>query len=144
MKSNSSPIHIVSEVTFTTDIYHYRTVVICNTIYVSILINTKKLYCSFFITGYVKFEKEEEALSALARDRVPYNGRPVFISELKPERGERKPAFKYSTSTENNKLFVKGLPPDKTKEDVGELFKRFSPKDVRLVVKKSGLNKGRL
>lgn len=82
-------------------------------------------------------------MSALARDRAPIDGRPVFISELKPERDERKPVFKYSTSTESNKLFVKGLPPDKTKKDVEELFKEFSPKDVRLVLKKSGQAKGR-
>lgn len=83
-------------------------------------------------------------MTALARDRVPIDGRPVFISELKPERVERKPAFKYSATAENNKLFVKGLPPNKTKEDVEEIFKEFHPKDVRLVVKKSGQAKGRL
>lgn len=81
-------------------------------------------------------------MTALARDRVPIDGRPVFISELKSERQERKPMFKYSTSTENNKLFVKGIPPDKTKEDVEKLFGEFKPIDVRLVVKKSGHNKG--
>lgn len=83
-------------------------------------------------------------MTALASDRVPLDGRPVFISELKPERIERQPAFKYATKTENNKLFIKGLPPDKTKEDVQEIFKVFSPKDVRLIMKKSGQSKGLL
>lgn len=83
-------------------------------------------------------------MTALASDRIPLDGRPVFISELKPERVERQPAFKYATTTENNKLFVKGLPAEKTKEDIQEIFKQFNPKDVRLVMKKSGLSKGLL
>lgn len=97
-----------------------------------------------YIVGYVQFSKEEETMTALASDRVPLDSRPVFISELKPEKVERKPAFKYATTTENNKLFVKGLPPEKTKEEVQEIFKDFDPKDVRLVMKKSGQAKGEI
>ncbi|CAG9820372.1 unnamed protein product [Phaedon cochleariae] len=45
--------------------------------------------------GYVQFAKEEETLVALARDRAPIDGRPVFVSEIKPERTERQPVFKH-------------------------------------------------
>ncbi|CAH1976228.1 unnamed protein product [Acanthoscelides obtectus] len=92
--------------------------------------------------GYIKFAKEEEAMTALASDRIPLDGRPVFISELKPAKMERKPAFKYSTTVENNKLFVKGLPVTKTKEEVEELFKPHKAIDVRVILKKSGQSKG--
>lgn len=102
------------------------------------------LLITFLFEGYIQFTKEEEAITALARDRLPIDGRPVFISELKAEKVERKPVFKYSTTAENNKLFVKGLPPHKTKEEVETIFKMFQPKDVRLVVKKSGQAKGKL
>nr|CAH7761238.1 unnamed protein product [Callosobruchus chinensis] len=92
--------------------------------------------------GYIQFAKEEEAMTALANDRLPLDGRPVFISELKPAKMERKPAFKYSTTVENNKLFVKGLPVTKSKEEVEELFKPYKAVDVRVITKKSGQSKG--
>lgn len=100
-------------------------------------------YLLIFSVGYIQFAKEEEARTALARDRIPIDGRPVFISELKSDRVERKPAFKYASTSENNKLFVKGLPVNKTKEDIEEMFKEFHPKDVRIVIKKSGQAKGK-
>ncbi|KAJ8978971.1 hypothetical protein NQ317_001443 [Molorchus minor] len=92
--------------------------------------------------GFVQFLKEEEAMTALARDRLPLDGRPVFISELKPDKTERKSEFKYATNTETNKLFVRGLPKTKTKDDVEELFKMYNPTDVRLVLHKNGQPKG--
>lgn len=92
--------------------------------------------------GYMQFNKEEEALTALARDRVPIDGRPVFISEIKPSKTERQQTFKYAATVEENKLFVRGLPTTKTKEDVEKLFKPYSPVDVRLIMKKSGESKG--
>uniref|UniRef100_A0A6P7FTK9 Squamous cell carcinoma antigen recognized by T-cells 3-like n=1 Tax=Diabrotica virgifera virgifera TaxID=50390 RepID=A0A6P7FTK9_DIAVI len=91
--------------------------------------------------GYIQFSKEEECMTALARDRVPINGRPVFISELKSDKSEKK-TFKYAQSTEENKLFLKGLPILKTKEDVEQIFKEYNPIDVRLITKKNGESKG--
>ncbi|KAL1512612.1 hypothetical protein ABEB36_002175 [Hypothenemus hampei] len=92
--------------------------------------------------AYVQFKTEEEVLVALARDREPLDGRPVFISEIKTERNERKPMFKYATNEEKNKLFVKGLPVNKNKEEIAEIFKKHGAKDVRLVLHKSGQPKG--
>nr|XP_023029603.1 squamous cell carcinoma antigen recognized by T-cells 3 [Leptinotarsa decemlineata] len=92
--------------------------------------------------GYVQFSKEEEVMVALARDRVPIDGRPLFISEINPGKAERKPAFKYANALEEHKLFVKGLPLDKTIQDVKEIFKPYSPVDVRLVSKRNGVSKG--
>lgn len=93
--------------------------------------------------GYVQFAKEEQTLVALAKDRTPIDGRPVFVSELKIEKTERKPVFKYGTTVEENKLFVRGLPKDKTKEEVEAIFKPFNCVDVRLVMHKNGQSKGR-
>lgn len=75
---------------------------------------------------------------ALARDREPLNERPIFISEIKASRTERKPIFKYATNEEKNKLFVRGLPIKKTKEEIQEVFQEYGAKDVRLVLHKSG------
>ncbi|XP_030753362.1 squamous cell carcinoma antigen recognized by T-cells 3 [Sitophilus oryzae] len=92
--------------------------------------------------GYVQFKTAEEVMVALARDREPLDGRPVFISEIKTDRAEKKQVFKYATNAEKNKLFVKGLPISKTKEQVEELFKPHGARDVRLVLHRSGQPKG--
>ncbi|CAG9862009.1 unnamed protein product [Phyllotreta striolata] len=110
-----------------------------NALLVSLVVDKKGKSRCF---GYIHFSKEEEALTALARDRTPIDGRPVFISELKSDKLETKKEFKYSTNTEENKLFVKGLPVTKTKEDVEEIFKKFNPVEVRLIFKKNGQSKG--
>lgn len=91
--------------------------------------------------GYVEFNMEEEAMTALARDREPIDGRPMFISTCK-EKTERKPVFKYKTETEPNKLFVRGLPIQKSQEDIENLFKPYEAIAVRLVLHKSGQPKG--
>ena len=92
--------------------------------------------------GYVQFNMEEEVMTALARDREPLDGRPIFISNCKPDRTERKAGFKYSVETEDNKLFVKGLPFDKTEDDIKEIFKSWGVKEVRLVRRRNGQSKG--
>ncbi|CAH1183008.1 unnamed protein product [Ceutorhynchus assimilis] len=92
--------------------------------------------------GFVQFKTEEEVMVALARDREPLDGRPVFISEIKTNPTEKKPIFKYATNEEKNKLFVRGLPIVKTKEEIVEIFKKYGAKDVRLVLHKSGQPKG--
>ncbi|KAG5872420.1 hypothetical protein JTB14_013665 [Gonioctena quinquepunctata] len=92
--------------------------------------------------GYIRFSKEEEVMVALARDRLPIDGRPLFISEIKPDKAERKPVFKYANKPEDNKLFVKGLPLDKNIDEVKAVFEPYGPKDVRLVSKRNGQSKG--
>lgn len=92
--------------------------------------------------GYMQFSTEEEVMTALARDRVPLDGRPVFISEMKTDKTEKKMLFKYETVTESNKLFVRGLPKTMSKEEVQEIFQPHGSIDVRLVLHKNGQSKG--
>ncbi|KAJ3638700.1 hypothetical protein MTP99_002045 [Tenebrio molitor] len=92
--------------------------------------------------GYVQFSIEEEVMTALARDRELLDGRPIFISNCKPDRTERKAGFKYSVQVEANKLFVKGLPVDKSEDEVEAIFKEYGATTVRLVRHKSGQSKG--
>lgn len=92
--------------------------------------------------GYIHFSMEEETMTALARDREPLDGRPVFISNCKPDKSERKKVFNYATVEETKKLFVRGLPKHKTQQDVEEIFKPHGAIAVRLVYQKSGQSKG--
>ena len=55
---------------------------------------------------YIIFQAEVEA--ALKRDREPLDGRPMFISRCDPDKLSRQAGFKYRTTLEKNKLFVKG------------------------------------
>ncbi|EFA06313.2 squamous cell carcinoma antigen recognized by T-cells 3 [Tribolium castaneum] len=92
--------------------------------------------------GYVQFALEESVMAALARDRELLDGRPIFISNCKPNREERKAGFKYSNEPETNKLFVKGLPYDKSQEEIEAIFRPFGAKTVRLVCRRDGKPKG--
>ncbi|KAI4468761.1 pre-mrna processing protein prp39-related [Holotrichia oblita] len=92
--------------------------------------------------AYVLFETADEAAEALKRDRLPIDGRPLFISKCQKDRTQRQPVFKYSGKSEGNKLFVKGLPNHYTKERIEELFKPYKCIDVRLVVKFNGQPRG--
>lgn len=91
--------------------------------------------------AYVTFSTPEEAATALARDREPFKGRPIFISECKPEKSQRS-KFKYSLESEKNKLFVRGLPFVTNQEAVTNIFKPYGAINVRLVTKKNGQSKG--
>lgn len=92
--------------------------------------------------GYVQFALEESVMVALARDRELLDGRPIFISNCKPNREERKAGFKYALGAESNKLFVKGLPHEKSEEEIESIFKPFGAKTVRLVRRRDGKSKG--
>lgn len=93
--------------------------------------------------AYVTFQTIDAVLNALKRDRETIKGRPMFISENDPEKKNRGHQFKYSTNMELNKLFVKGLPPKATKDDLVKLFSPYgSLKDVRLVTLRNGQSKG--
>ena len=67
----------------------------------------------------------------------------VFISVNETDKQNREKHFKYSTTMERNKLFVKGLPYSATKESLQELFGQFGEvKDVRIVTLRNGHSKG--
>lgn len=64
-------------------------------------------------------------------------GRPVFISRCERDKTNREAGFKYSTSVEPNKIFVKGISYEATNEDLKKLFGEFGAvKDARLVTMK--------
>lgn len=92
--------------------------------------------------AYVLFETADEAAETLKRDRLPIDGRPLFISKCQKDRTQRQPVFKYSGKFEGNKLFVKGLPKHYNKERVEEIFKPYKAIDVRLVTRFNGEPRG--
>jgi hypothetical protein len=51
---------------------------------------------------------QAEAEAALGKDRESIDGRPMFISRCDSDKHTRQSGFKYSTTLEKNKLFVKG------------------------------------
>lgn len=86
--------------------------------------------------GYIELSNPSEVELALKFDRRPIDGRPAFIARITRDKTTR-PAFKYSESLELNKIFIKGLPFDTTKEELQILFGTFGKiKDIRLVTKK--------
>ncbi len=90
-----------------------------------------------------EFETVQAVQHALKRDHEPLKGRPVFISEFKPDKDSRPHQFKYSTEMEKRKLFVRGLPLEATKETLAKLFSPYgSLEDVRLVTFRNGHSKG--
>ncbi|XP_001602582.2 squamous cell carcinoma antigen recognized by T-cells 3 [Nasonia vitripennis] len=92
---------------------------------------------------YVSLSSEEAVNEALKLDRTRINGRPMFISRCDPDKTSRGPIFKYKTELEKNKLFVKGLSPTTTKEDLENIFRvHGSLKDVRIVTYRNGHSKG--
>lgn len=93
--------------------------------------------------AYVQLPTEDDVKVALNRDREPLKFRPMFISKCRasPEE-DKQPVFKYDTSVEPNKLFVKGLPVRYTKQDVEQLFKPYGCTEVRIITHKSGRSKG--
>lgn len=86
--------------------------------------------------GYIELGNPPEVELALKFDRRPIDGRPAFIARITRDKNTR-PAFKYSESLELNKIFIKGLPFDTTKDELQILFGTFGKiKDIRLVTKK--------
>lgn len=89
---------------------------------------------------YVEFEKIESSRKALLHDRMLLNGRPAFITEM-----DKKAKFAYSTAKEKNKLFVKNIPFEYTKEDLRtKVFADYSESivDIRIVTFRNGHSKG--
>lgn len=86
--------------------------------------------------GYVELSNPSEIELALKFDRRSIDGRPAFIARITRDKNTR-PAFKYAECLELNKIFIKGLPFDTTKDELQVLFGTFGQiKDIRLVTKK--------
>ncbi|XP_015185897.1 PREDICTED: squamous cell carcinoma antigen recognized by T-cells 3 [Polistes dominula] len=92
---------------------------------------------------YVQLSNTEAVEKALTLDRTPIKGRPMFISRCDPNKSTRASGFKYNSTLEKNKLFVKGLPITTTTEDLDKIFNIHGKlKDVRLVTYRNGHSKG--
>ncbi|VDO50259.1 unnamed protein product [Haemonchus placei] len=95
--------------------------------------------------GFVDLDSKESYEEALAKDRVPIEGRPMLISVNDPE---KRPTFKYSTDLEKSKLFVRNVHYDCTEDQLRsflfqDAFKVFGEvKAVRIVTHISGKPKG--
>lgn len=60
--------------------------------------------------GIFTFDLSQEAVEeALKLDRTVIRGRPMFISRCDPNKSTRSSGFKYRSTIEKNKLFVKGM-----------------------------------
>lgn len=91
--------------------------------------------------AYVEFENKASVAKALARDHEPIDGRPMFVSECDPEKKGHH--FKYGTDLEKNKIFVKNIPKNKSKDEVEAIFAVYGAiKDIRVVTYKDGKSKG--
>ncbi|XP_035448176.2 squamous cell carcinoma antigen recognized by T-cells 3 isoform X1 [Spodoptera frugiperda] len=91
---------------------------------------------------YCQYKTPEAVDEAIKHDRIPLDGRPMFLSRYSAKKS--KPAFKYSTEEEKNKLFVKNLPfAHCTKDALADVFDKYGKlKDVRIVTHKDGKPKG--
>ncbi|CRL07305.1 CLUMA_CG020283, isoform A [Clunio marinus] len=93
--------------------------------------------------GYAELSSEEDVKKALSMDRRMLAGRPVFISRCERDKTSRESGFKYSSTLEPNKVFVKGISFEASNEDLKKLFGEFGTiKDVRIVTNKAGKSKG--
>ncbi|KAL0105947.1 hypothetical protein PUN28_015987 [Cardiocondyla obscurior] len=93
--------------------------------------------------AYVQLSSIEAVKVALELDRTPIKGRPMFISKCDPNKRTRSSTFKYNSTLEKNKLFIKGLPLTTTKEELEEIFKVHGDlKEVRIVTYRNGHSKG--
>ncbi|XP_053680070.1 squamous cell carcinoma antigen recognized by T-cells 3 [Anopheles nili] len=93
--------------------------------------------------GYMQLASEQDVPKALSFDRRPLGGRPVFISNVARDKATRPHQFKYSSSFEPNKLFIKGLPFNLGRDDLQKLFEPFGRiRDIRIVCFRSGKSKG--
>ncbi|KAK5964689.1 hypothetical protein GCK32_004683 [Trichostrongylus colubriformis] len=65
--------------------------------------------------GFVDLDSKKSLDDALAKDRVPIDGRPMLISISDPE---KRHTFKYSTDLEKTKLFVRNVHYDCTEDQL--------------------------
>ena len=92
--------------------------------------------------AFVEFEHRDSAVAALARDNEQLDGRPMYVSEVGQNKKEGA-GFKFKTELEKNKLFVRGLDPSVSQDEVRELFSQYGQlTGVRLVTYRNGHSKG--
>jgi len=95
--------------------------------------------------AFVDFHDVDSAKQAIAKDnKIIFNNRKVFISEYNRDKikGE-KSAFRYNTSLEKNKLFLRNVHFDCTENEIEEFFNTYGRvSSVRIVTHKSGKPKG--
>lgn len=90
--------------------------------------------------GYVEFANVESVKKALTNDRMLIQQRPVFISEM-----DKRKDFEYGKTKEENKLFIKNIPPEITKDMLlDKVFAEYKDSIVnaRLVTFRNGYSKG--
>ncbi|KAG5672721.1 hypothetical protein PVAND_002822 [Polypedilum vanderplanki] len=93
--------------------------------------------------GFAELSHENDVKKALDLDRRPMDGRPVFISLCERDKSHRQKGFKYSTTIEPNKIFVKGISYDATEDDLKKLFGECGIiNSCRIVTNKFGKSKG--
>ncbi|XP_072934402.1 squamous cell carcinoma antigen recognized by T-cells 3-like isoform X2 [Epargyreus clarus] len=92
---------------------------------------------------YCQYKTSESVEEALKHDRVPLDGRPMFLSRYSASKSKQA-NFKYPVTTEKNKLFVKQLPFSYCKkEKLTKIFKKYGKlNDIRIVTFKNGNPKG--
>jgi len=92
--------------------------------------------------AFVEFDSRGAAEGAIARDNELLQERPMYVSECGQNKKEGS-SFKFKTELEKNKLFIRGLDPSVTQEDVRELFAKYGElAGVRLVTYRNGHSKG--
>ncbi|XP_023217913.1 squamous cell carcinoma antigen recognized by T-cells 3-like [Centruroides sculpturatus] len=96
------------------------------------------------ILGKENLKRKESIAEALKNDRLRIEGRPVFISRCEDKKNNpNRNTFKFQTGLEKSKLFVRGLPPSMTVEELEKMFSTYGElKDVRLVTYRNGHSKG--
>ncbi|KAK6057258.1 hypothetical protein COOONC_05227 [Cooperia oncophora] len=109
--------------------------------------------------GFVDLDSKKSFDDALAKDRIPINGRPMLVSDELDKHfvqdadltlvkisicnPEKRHTFKYATDLEKSKLFVRNVHYDCTEEQLRDAFKVFGEvKAVRIVTHISGKPKG--
>ncbi|XP_013145608.1 PREDICTED: squamous cell carcinoma antigen recognized by T-cells 3 [Papilio polytes] len=90
---------------------------------------------------YCQYNNPESVEEAIKHDRTPLDGRPMFLSKYSVNKTK---TFKYATTAERNKLFVRNLPYEHcTKEALTKVFDKYGKlKDIRIVTFKDGKPKG--
>ena len=76
-------------------------------------------------------------------DNEKIDNRPMFVSVCDPDKKSKGHQFKYSTTMEKNKLFVKGLAKSVNENDLKQIFGKFGTiTAVRMPTLRNGHPKG--